>query len=531
MRKWNRVRCVLVLGGMLFSSPAVFGASGGPAGRVVDNVCDFGAVGDGKTLNTEAIQKAIDACAESGGGTVFFPAGSFLSGSLYLRSHVTLNLSAGSTLLGSRDLNDYPRTVPGFRSYTDNYTERSLIYGENVNNVSIVGEGVIDGQGGSFKGAYKVRPYLIRMIRCRNVTVRGITLKNSPMWVQHYLACDGVEIAGITVSSRCNGNNDGLDIDCCRNVRVSDCDISSGDDAIVLKSTAAQACENVVITNSVLSSDCNAVKFGTESNGGFKNIVVTGCSIYDTNLAGIALEIVDGGVLDKVVISAITMTNVRSAIFLRLGARGRKFKEGMERPATGTFRNVTISNIEASCSSRVGCSITGLPGHRIEDVTLSNIRISFPGGGTREEAGKPVDERAEAYPECTMFGNLPAYGFYCRHVAGLTLKDVKLSWVDPDLRPALSWEDVEGGEIEGLNAACAEEAVSVLRLSQVKDVFIHGCAADRGTGTFLKLEGDATEGVLLAGNDLTKAKKVAEAGAEVPAGALSLGESPARGQP
>jgi len=485
------------------------------------NVCDFGAVGNGETLNTKPIQKAIDACADNGGGTVFFPAGSFLSGTLYLYSNVTLHLASGCTLLGSKDLNDYPPTVQAFRSYTDNYTNKSLIYGEDLSNIAIVGRGVIDGQGASFKGPYKVRPYLIRLITCRNVTVKDITLKNSPMWVQHYLACDDVNISGITVKSRCNGNNDGINIDCCRRVRISDCNIWSGDDAIVLKSTAARACENVAISNCVLSSLCNGIKFGTESNGGFKNVVVTGCAIYDTNLAGIALEIVDGGTLDRVVVSGITMKNVRSPIFLRLGNRGRPFKEGMEKPPTGVFRNVTISDIEASSSSKLGCSITGLPGHPIEDVTLSNIRISVPGGGTKEEAKRVVDEKPSAYPECTMFGTLPAYGFYCRHVRGLKFTNVRLRCDKPDRRPALICEDVEEMEIEGLDARCAEDGSSMIRLSQVKDGFIHGCRAPTGTGTFLRLEGDATNRVVLAANDLSQAKKAVEMATEVPEGALS----------
>ncbi len=511
----------LILAAFIILAMPATDASTAVSTSVAYNVCDFGAVGSGETLNTKAIQKAIDVCADNGGGTVFFPAGSFLSGTLYLHSNVTLHLASGCTLLGSKELNDYPPTAPAFRSYTDNYANKSLIYGESLSNVAIVGGGVIDGQGASFKGPYKVRPNLIRLVTCRNATVKDVTLKNSPMWVLHYLACDDVHVQGITVRSRCNHNNDGIDIDCCRRVRISDCNIWSGDDAIVLKSTAARASENISITNCVLSSLCNGIKFGTESNGGFKNVVVTGCSLYDTNLAGIALEIVDGGTLDKVVVSGITMKNVRSPIFLRLGDRGRPFKEGMEKPPTGVFRNVTISNIEASSSSKLGCVISGLPDHRIENVTLSNIRISVPGGGNKDEAKRVVDEKPSAYPECTMFGTLPAYGFYCRHVRGLKLRNVQLRCVKPDLRPALACEGVEEMEIEGLDAQCAEDGSPMVRLSQVKDVFIHGCRAPAGTETFLRLEGEATRRVVLAANDLSRAKKAVEMAAEVPKGALS----------
>ena len=212
------------------------------------DVRDYSAKPDGKTLCTKSIQKAIDACSQSGGGTVYLSPGTFLSGTIYFKSGVTLRLTAGSTLLGSKNLEDYPPTVQAFRSYTDNYTDKSLIYGENVERIAITGAGTIDGQGASFKGPYKVRPYLIRFIGCQNVTVKDITLRNSPMWVQHYLACDDVRVTGITVRSLVNHNNDGINIDSCRRVVISDCNIESGDDAIVLKSTSARICRDVVVS-------------------------------------------------------------------------------------------------------------------------------------------------------------------------------------------------------------------------------------------------------------------------------------------
>ncbi|MHC4496707.1 MAG: glycoside hydrolase family 28 protein, partial [Planctomycetota bacterium] len=207
-----------------------------------------------------AIQKAIDQCSSDGGGTVYFPPGTFLSGTIYMKTGVTLKLDAGCTLLGSKDLKDYPPTVQAFRSYTDNYTDKSLIYGENLDKIAIIGRGTIDGQGRSFKGPYKVRPYIIRFIQCRNVTVQDVTIRNSPMWVQHYMACDDVRITGVTVRSRVNHNNDGINIDSCRRVIISDCNISSGDDAIVLKSTSARICRDVTVSNCVVSSRCNALK-------------------------------------------------------------------------------------------------------------------------------------------------------------------------------------------------------------------------------------------------------------------------------
>ncbi len=411
------------------------------------NPRSHGAAGDGSRLDTAAIQGTIDTCAKSGGGVVFFPAGVYRSGTLQLRSRVTLHLGEGSRLMGSTDLKDYPERIPAFRSYTDNYTDKSLIYAENVEAVAIEGRGVIDGRGASFKGPYKVRPYLMRFVSCRDVDVRDVTIENSPMWVQHYLACDGVRLSGLTVRSRVNQNNDGIDIDSCNRVRISDCDISSGDDAIVLKSTANRPCRDVVIANCVLSSACNALKLGTESNGGFENIAISNCTLYDTRLAGIALEIVDGGTLHQVNVSNVTMRNVAGPIFIRLGDRGRPYESGGARPGVGKLRGIVLQGIQASGGSRIGCAIAGLPEHRVEDITLRDISIEMAGGGTREDAAREIPEHPEKYPEFSMFGVLPAYGFWCRHARNVRFDNVQCTTTAADARPPLLCEDVDGLEV------------------------------------------------------------------------------------
>jgi polygalacturonase len=436
------------------------------------DVRNYGAKPDGKTLCTASIQKAIDACSQSGGGTVYLPPGTFLSGTIYFKSGVTLRLAAGCTLLGSKNLKDYPPTVQAFRSYTDNYTDKSLIYGENIENIAITGFGTIDGQGASFEGPYKVRPYMIRIIQCRNVTVKDVTINDSPMWVQHYLACDNVRITGITVRSLVNHNNDGIDIDSCSRVVISECNINSGDDAIVLKSTSARICRDVVISNCILSSRCNALKMGTESNGGFQNITITGCSIYDTRLAGVALEIVDGGIMDRVVVSNITMNKIGAPIFMRLGNRARPFKADMETPGIGVMRNITISNIEATGANPTGCAISGLPEAKIENVTLSNLRLSFEGSGTKADAKRDIPEKSAAYPEYSMFGKLSAYGLYCRHVKGLKLFNVQLQLEKPDQRHAVILEDVEDALIDCLDAPISPDTAKIIHFTDVKNVFI-----------------------------------------------------------
>ncbi|MFO7791199.1 MAG: glycosyl hydrolase family 28 protein, partial [Bacteroidales bacterium] len=292
-----------------------------------------------------------------------------------------------------------------------------------------------------------------------------VTIKNSPMWVQNYMACDDLNIHNITVHSTVNHNNDGIDIDGCHNVRISDCNIRSGDDAIVLKSLSPRMCKNVTITNCVLSSICNAFKLGTESTGGFKNIVVNNCTMYDTRLSGIALEIVDGGTMDQVLISNIVMRNVKGGIFVRLGDRARPYlsrkstvqhlpeyemEEKYAHPEPGVVKNIMIKNIIATGIGNVGCSVVGLPEHKIENIKLKDLSIQYDGGGKKDWVTREVPENREDYPEFNMFGPLPAYGFYCRHVQNLELSDLSLSYKKDEPRPALYLENVENYDMNDL---------------------------------------------------------------------------------
>ena len=502
--------------GWVLAGSAATAAGADAAGHRTLDVREVGANADGQALCTRAIQKAVDACAEAGGGTVRFPPGTYRSGTIVLKSGVVLDLAAGATLLASDDLADYPETVAGFRSYTDNYTDKSLIYAEGVEHVGLVGRGVIDGQGKKFSGPYKRRPYLVRMVRCREVRVEGLTFRDSPMWVQHYLACDDVTIRGITVASHANHNNDGLDIDGCRRVVVANCRIDSGDDAIVLKSTADRPCRDVTVTGCVLRSTCNALKMGTESNGGFANIAITGCAVYDTRLAGLALEIVDGGTMDGVVVSGLTMRGVGTPIFLRLGHRARPFKKDMEPPGVGTMRNISISHIRATGAGPTGCALSGLPGHAIENVTLEDVHLVFAGGGKREETDRAVPEKPSSYPEFNMFGRLPAYGLYGRHVRGLRLRGVRLATLAPDLRHALVLDDVRDVRIDDLDT-CPQpkDVAAVVRMTNVARAMVRGCAP-RTAGTFLRLEGAGTGRITLTGNDLAEADRPVDFGPDVP---------------
>jgi polygalacturonase len=529
----NMLRSLLTTGLIWLAATASWAAA-----PTVYDVRDYGAAADGKALATRPIQKAIDAAAAAGGGTVVFPPGTFRSGTLWLKNNVTLALEPGATLLGSADPRDYPEHRPSLRSYTDVYVCQSLSAGEGLEHVAIVGRGVIDGNGGAFRWKeYKNRPYVIRLVRCRDVRVEGIRLQNSPMWMEHYLACDQVRLRGVTVFNHVGYNNDGVDIDSCHDVSISECMFDSDDDGLCLKSTLDRPCRNVVVSNCVLSSHCNALKMGTESNGGFQDVTVTNCticsprfseSIYGncSGMGGIALETVDGGILDRVTISNVTIRGVSTPIFLRLGNRARPFIENGPKPPVGALRNVLLSNIVATGASNIGCSITGVPGHAVENVSLSDIQITFDGGGVGKLAARTVPEYEARYPESRMFGPLPAYGFYCRHVNGLKLHNVRLDTMAPDRRHAMVCDDVKDLVVDSLDAGAAPDAAAILRLTQVEGAIVRNCSLRAAAGTFLKLEGNATNRVTLFSNEVSRAARIFEARADVPSAAISTPAAP-----
>lgn len=528
-------------GGLAFAAGRKLGAAEpAGAGRLFFDVRDYGAIGDGVALDTAALQRAIEAAALAGGGTVVFPAGRYLSGTLRLRSRVALWLQSGAVLLGSTRLQDYPPIVPAFRSYTDvNYVERSLIYGEKVEEVALFGQGTIDGQGGAKtfqlgggREHYKERPYLIRLIEGRRVTVRDLTLRDSPMWVQHYLACDDLVIDGVTVHSLVNQNNDGIDLDCCQRVRVANCSITSGDDAIVLKSTAPRACREILVTNCYLSSRCSAFKCGTESSGDFQDITFSNSVIADTRLCGIALEMVDGGVLDGISISNIRIRRTRGAIFMRLGNRARPYLSegpggsrgtftapaGTPTPPVGKFRNVFISQVTADGCDPTGCAIAGLPGHPLENVTLSGIQLGFEGGGTMEDARREVPEKEIDYPEYKMFGRAPAFGLWCRHVRGLRLHDVQVGTAKADARPGLVCDDVQQLEVRGWQAASAPAQAEEILLRDVAEAWVHGGRAAPRATVYVRVAGAKTGPIKLSHNWCPAPTRLVAVDATVPAG-------------
>lgn len=509
-----------LLGGLLASSllaPAPGHAQPTAPAEAIYNVRDFGARGDSTTLDTRAINRAISAAAEAGGGTVYFPAGTYASFSIRLKSHVTLYLGPGATLLAAdprRRDGGYDAPAPNvwgdkyeYQDFGHSHWRNSLIWGENLEHVAILGPGMIDGAG-LWKG---LRPPLgpapgpnpgnaaLALKASRHVTLRDFTIFRGGHFGILASGVDNLTIDNLTIDT----NRDGIDIDACRNVHISNVSVNTpNDDAIVLKSSyalgEARATQNVTITNSAVSGydlgtlldgtyqrtvehapdrggPTGRIKFGTESNGGFKNITISNV-VFDRS-RGLALETVDGGHLEDVTITNITMRDVSNApFFLRLGSRMR----GPEGTPVGELRHVTISNVVVyEADPRYPSIITGIPGHAIEDVKLSNIQIFYRGGltlehaaqqpadlvnpffvdeetGTQPRAPYDVPEREAAYPEPSMFGVLPAYGFFIRHAEGIEMDNVEVHVLKEDRRPAFVLQDVTDADFFHVEADRAD---------------------------------------------------------------------------
>jgi polygalacturonase len=471
----------------------------------VYDVRSFGATGNGTSLDSDAINKAVDAASAAGGGIVDFPAGRYLSFSIRLKSHVTLRFSTGAVLvaadaasgLGKYDLPE-PNPSGEYQDFGHSHWRNSLISAIGVEDVAIVGPGLIDGRGLTRSGPgapwSRAKPgdrplsmgraagaagdpeavaqrrmdgqgnKAIALKLARNVTLRDFSILNGGHFALLATGVDTLTIDNVKVDT----NRDGFDIDSCRNVRISNTSVNSpNDDAIVLKSSyalgEARATENVTITNCHVSGyDAGSmldgtfrktqerapdrdgvtgrIKFGTESNGGFRNITIANC-VFDRS-RGLAIETVDGGAVEDVSVTNLTMRDVTTApIFLRLGNRGR----GPAGTPVGSMRRVHISHVVAyNAEPRFASIVAGIPGHPVEDVALSDIRLVYRGGGTAEDAKREPPEVEDAYPEPSMFGTLPALGFFVRHARGVSMRDIVISTMKPDARPPMLLQDVRG---------------------------------------------------------------------------------------
>jgi polygalacturonase len=477
------------------------------------NVRTFGAVGDGKTLDSPAIDRAIAAAGATGGGTVLVPAGTYLCGSIHLRSHLHLLLDAGAVILGApQALDAYDETEPWpannpFQDGGHCYFHNSLIWGENLVGVSITGPGTIRGGGlvrddslldkmSGFaawgkKTAAAPQPYppvrlgnkAIALKLCRGVTIRDLTIEHGGHFAILATGCDNATFDNLTIDT----NRDGIDIDCCRNAIVSNCRVNSpNDDAICPKSTYALGrnilTEHVTITNCQVSGYKEGtlldgtmqrstgrrngrIKFGTESSGGFLDCVVSNCTFRSCE--GLALEEVDGGVLEDITATNLKMVDVATyAIYLTTGTRNRGGAVGHP----SQMRDISISNVSAEgVSKENGIQITGIPGSPIEDVMLENIRLISQGGGTVADAARPAPELGRGYPEP---GAVPVYGLFVRHAKNLELTNITLSFTAQDQRPAASFSDVAAVEIDDFKAQTAPGIKAVLIAPDVSGVVV-----------------------------------------------------------
>ncbi|MBD2754365.1 glycoside hydrolase family 28 protein [Spirosoma validum] len=497
------------------------------------DVLAYGAKGDGKTMDTKAIQTAIDQCHAAGGGRVYLHNGTFLSGTIYLKSNVTLSVEAGATLLGSPKAADYPDQTSEYPTYDEHpLTSKALVYAENCRNISIEGRGTIDGRGDMLdnrgpkdpymRPSFKYRPRILHIRGCENVLIKGVTLQNSASWVQTYQGCKNMVIDGITVDSRENKdvenpnrehavkhrNTDGMDLVDCEVVRVSNCFITSGDDGICIKSFSPdKVCRNINITNCHVSSGASGIKIGTETAGRFEDIVIQNCTVFDTWGDGLAIMTVDGARIKRVTISDISLRNIkRAGIFVRLNTRNKKYGTNTttNKPA---LLDILIANLQGSRLAALGCSITGLTDYPVENVILRNLNFEFEGGIT-DVKPTSVPEKADVYPVGTMFGaTLPAYGFYVRHVRNITFDQVQLRFVKEDQRPAMVFDDTEDLEIRGFKAQSVVQTPELIRLINTRKTIIADSRPTATVAAFLSVYGDKSSAITLINNQLGQSKQ------------------------
>jgi polygalacturonase len=474
------------------------------------SVKDFGAKGDGTTMDTLAINKAIETTSKRGGGTVWFPPGSYLSLSIHLKSSVVLYIEQGATLVAANtppegttsgyDAAEENSTGGNFQDFGHSHWHNSLIWGEDLHDVAIVGPGRIWGKGLTAGLSHQPRAEApgagnkaIALKNCHNVLLRDISILQGGHFAILSTGVDNLTIDNLKVDT----NRDGMDIDCCRNVRIANCYVNSPyDDGICLKSSFAlgypRSTENVTITSCYVTgfyevgtmldgtykrlipdaheSPTGRIKCGTESNGGFKSITISNC-IFD-NCRGFALESVDGAALEDIVFSGITMRNVRqSPLFMRLGSRMR----GPEGTTVGTFKRIVISNvISYNAFSKFAGIISGVPNHPIEDVTISDVYLHHQGGGTDEMSAILPPEEEGHYPEPDMFGPMPVHGFFIRHARNIEFRNVEFAFENHDARPVLWASDVQDLELIHVKIP-ANQGALVASLQNVDGLFIAGC--------------------------------------------------------
>jgi polygalacturonase len=495
-REFLRAAGYAIAGAGVYAPPAyakVAPAGSPSSGRSYD-VGAFGAIGDGKAVDTPAVNRAIEAASRAGGGTVYFPAGTYACYSIHLASNVALYIDHGATIVaaatsmegvisGGYDLAEPNTPWEDYQDFGHNHWHNSLLWGEGIHDVSIVGPGLIWGRGLS-NGRPKQRNTdtpqaetpgvgnkTIALKNCRNVIIRDCSILQGGHFGILATGVDNLTIDNVKIDT----NRDGIDIDCCRNVRISNCSVNSPwDDGICPKSSFAlgysRPTENVTISNCYVTGafemgtlldgtfksfspglkvpQNGRIKCGTESAGGFRNITISNC-VFD-GCKGLALESTDGAILEDISVTNITMRNIVDAVmFLRLGSRLR----GPEGTKVGSVRRILISNIICSnANSQQGAILTGIPDHYIEDVKISDIFIQHQGGGSQEQGAINLPELEKEYPDPKVFGPTPTQGFFLRHIRNLEMSHIEIASIRPDQRPSFVLDDVQGAEFLRIRA-------------------------------------------------------------------------------
>ncbi len=494
----------------------------------------YGAVGDGRSLDTPAIQSAIDACHAQGGGTVVVPPGSYVTGAIFLRSNLTLYLDAGATLLGSEDPTDYP-IVEGRWEGRSQPTYAPLITGQSLSNIAVLGRGTVDGRGAGWwrrfqeKTIQYPRPRLISFMHCTNVLIEGITATNSPSWTITPVWCDNVTIHKVTIKNPADSpNTDGINPDSCNHVHISDCHISVGDDCITIKSGVETdrpdrllPCQNITITNCTMADGHGGVVIGSEMSGNVRNVVISNCVFVGTD-RGIRLKSRRGrgGVVEDIRVSNIVMTDVLCPFTMNLyyapGAWGdTTISDKRRHPVTdGTprFRRVHLSHMTAREVKVAAAFLYGLAEMPVEDVSLNDVSIAMDADA---EAGY-----ADMADELELMRRA---GIFVRNARRLRLHNVEVSG---QLGPALSIADSTDIEVSTSTTGTPPADAPVIHLRDVAGVFVHGCQAHAETSVFLQVDGANTAEIVLAGNHLSRARQPLQIAAEVDRDAVHADASP-----
>ena len=506
------------------AAPAKAATTNDDLGTRVYNIRAFGAKGDGTTIDTAALQAAIDACTRDGGGTVLVPAGTFVIGTTELKSNVTLHIAASGKLLGSADGKQYHAVdaIPLHGDTTLNDGNWALLFAVKAKNVAIEGPGTIDGQGAQFHSAVRgtpppsgiggnKRPYHVLVYQCEDLAIRDISLLDCAYHSIRIIESKRIHLDGIYIHNRVNGNNDGFHFISAQHVTVSNCIVKSQDDACAMFGS----CQFITITNSSFSTRWSVFRFG---GGHVQNIAISNCLLYEVDGCPMKFQGDPGSVFENVSFSNLVLQDVTGPISISIG--GHLPPPDDKTPVIA--RNISFSNIHGTVTTNPAqlseASVTSgyNPGEThscivlnsvnesiLENISFDNIHLIFGGGGTAEDAARR--DVPQTFGEYFRLGPMPAYGLYARNVRGITMQNVRFQVATPDLRPALILDHVEDVAINGFSVQGNAAAESVLRFIDSKDALLTGTRVLTPSSVFLQLEGSANERIIVEGGDLSRA--------------------------